>query len=122
MTNRDLLDIFKSKYPEVPVDDYRPVDEIFLPTDLPGIIVWTKDGDVIAFFLGKKNQLEPCPFCPDGKAVLKSYRLVDYEPERFYVECASCGATVGMYCNGMRCNCTAEQAIRLWNHRREVKE
>lgn len=121
MTNRELLDLFRTKYPGISIDDCRPAEKMFIPTDLPGIVVWTKEGDVIVFFLGKNNQLAPCPFCPDGQAVLKSYRY-DHEPERYYVECTSCGATVGEFCNEKRCNYTAAQAIRMWNCRREVEK
>ena len=50
MTNGDVLQIFKEKYPDVSVDDYRPLSDMFIPQSQPGIVIWAKEGDVIVYF------------------------------------------------------------------------
>lgn len=48
MTNKEILDDFKSKY-RVTVSDYRPLCASFVE-DMQGITIWTGEGDVILYF------------------------------------------------------------------------
>lgn len=50
MTNGDILREFKDKYPGICVDDYRPLSDTFIPQSRPGIMIWTKEGDMIIYF------------------------------------------------------------------------
>lgn len=50
MTNGDILRIFNEKYPDVSVNDYRPLSDMFIPQSQPGIVIWAKNGDVIVYF------------------------------------------------------------------------
>lgn len=48
MTNKEIYDIFRKKYPEIGVSDYRPFD----PKQVNGmqaVTIWTDKGDVILF-------------------------------------------------------------------------
>lgn len=49
MTNRDILDIFESRYPDIKVDDYRPLWDEFVK-DKEGITIWLKNGDMLMYF------------------------------------------------------------------------
>lgn len=58
-TWEDLYKQFIREYPKVKAADYRPYVEGFLPTGRPGIIVWLKNGDVIAYIpkhIGMKKE------------------------------------------------------------------
>ena len=57
MTWGEIYKQFKSEYPKTEVSDYRPFVEEWLPRDRAGIIVWLKNGDVIAYF-SKKTEAE----------------------------------------------------------------
>ena len=48
MTNKEILDDFKSKY-QITVSDYRPLSAEFVE-DMQGITIWTEAGDVILYF------------------------------------------------------------------------
>lgn len=48
MTNKEILDDFKSKY-QITVSDYRPLCAEFVE-DMQGITIWTEEGDVILYF------------------------------------------------------------------------
>lgn len=49
MTNRDIFAIFKSRYPDIKVDDYRPLWIEFVK-DKEGITIWVDNGDMIMYF------------------------------------------------------------------------
>lgn len=57
MTWGEIYKQFKKEYPKTEVSDYRPFVEEWLPRDRAGIIVWLKNGDVIAYF-SKKTEAE----------------------------------------------------------------
>ena len=48
-TNGDLFVRFKEGYPGIPVSDYRPLVYDWIK-DMPGILIWTENGDVFAYF------------------------------------------------------------------------
>lgn len=48
MTNKEILDDFRSKY-KIPLADYRPLCIGFVK-DMEGITIWTEEGDVILYF------------------------------------------------------------------------
>ena len=64
MTYRDLLNIFKQRYPGIGVHDYRPAVKMHIPMHMPGIVLWTEQGDVIVFYLNENElgKLASCPF------------------------------------------------------------
>ena len=49
MTWGEIYRQFKKEYPKTEVSDYRPFVEGYLPRRRPGIIVWLKNGDVLAY-------------------------------------------------------------------------
>ena len=49
MTYGDIYKQFTQEYPKAEVTDYRPYVEGYLPFRRPGIIVWLKNGDVLAY-------------------------------------------------------------------------
>lgn len=49
MTNEQIMNIFKENYPEMEIDDYRPLVLDFAH-DKKGITIWTKNGDLIFYF------------------------------------------------------------------------
>lgn len=57
MTWGDIYKQFTKEFPKAAATDYRPYVEGYLPFRRPGIIVWLKNGDVIAYF-PKKNGTE----------------------------------------------------------------
>ena len=81
MTYRDLLDIFKQRYPGIDVHDYRPAVKMHIPTHLPGIVIWTEKGDVIVFFL-QENELEKLASCPFEELV-GAYEIVSKTKTNF---------------------------------------
>lgn len=54
MTNKEILEIFEEKYPQVAISDYRPLSALFVE-DRQGITIWTDKGDIIFFFPGTKG-------------------------------------------------------------------
>ena len=56
MTYAELLEIFRKEYPGIDISDFRPAVEMHIPKDRPGIVIWTKQGDVIVFFPEKKKK------------------------------------------------------------------
>ena len=49
MTNKEIFEIFKERYPEIKVNDYRQ----FCPDFVNGkqtVTIWTDKGDIILFF------------------------------------------------------------------------
>ena len=57
MTWGDIYKQFTKEFPKAEATDYRPYVEGYLPFRRPGIIVWLKNGDVIAYF-PKKDRTE----------------------------------------------------------------
>ena len=49
MTNKDIMSIFKSRYPELKVDDYRPLWTEYV-RDKKGITIWLDNGDILLYF------------------------------------------------------------------------
>ena len=49
MKNAEILEIFRKNYPEVKVEDYRPLWTEFTE-NRQGITIWTENGDVILYF------------------------------------------------------------------------
>ena len=45
MTNGEIFKIFKEKYPQMNISDYRPLSSRFV-TDMQGITIWTDEGDL----------------------------------------------------------------------------
>ena len=80
MTYRDLLNIFKQRYPGIDVHDYRPAVKMHIPNHLPGIVIWTEQGDLIVFYL-QENELEKLTSCPFEEPVGK-YQIVQQEKRR----------------------------------------
>lgn len=52
----DIYKQFKKEYPKTEVSDYRPFVEGYLPWRRSGIIVWLKNGDVLAYFPKTQKQ------------------------------------------------------------------
>ena len=50
MTNKEILDVFTERYPNVSVNDYRPIADMYMPKGRQGITIWTDTNDVILFF------------------------------------------------------------------------
>ena len=48
MTNQDIYNIFRKRYPDMKVSDYRPLSNLFRPKG-QGITIWTDNNDVILF-------------------------------------------------------------------------
>ena len=55
MTNRDIMSIFKGRYPELKVDDYRPLWDEFVK-DKEGITIWLENGDTLMYFPNTENK------------------------------------------------------------------
>ena len=55
-TYGEIFKEFKDKYPIPKVEDYRPFDSEFIK-DKSGIVVWLKNGDMVAYF-PKSNIIE----------------------------------------------------------------
>ena len=55
MTNREIFEIFKEKYPQMNISDYRPLSSRFVK-DMQGITIWTDEGDIIMFFPGEQRR------------------------------------------------------------------
>jgi len=49
MTNGDIFKLFKERFPELEVDDYRPLDHAFAE-ERSGITIWLKNGDMLLYF------------------------------------------------------------------------
>ena len=49
MTNKEIYIIFMTRYPNMPIDDYRPLSNIHRPKG-QGITLWTDNGDMILYF------------------------------------------------------------------------
>lgn len=49
MTNKDIMSIFKGRYPELKVDDYRPLWTGYV-RDKEGITIWLENGDTFMYF------------------------------------------------------------------------
>lgn len=49
MTNGEIYKLFKEKYPDIKISDYRPLANMFIPKT-EGITIWTSEGDVILYF------------------------------------------------------------------------
>ena len=64
MTNKEILEIFKEKYPETNISDYRPLSARFVK-DMQGVTIWTEKGDIIFFFPGKIGETK------DGHEAIK---------------------------------------------------
>ena len=50
MTWGDIYKQFTKEFPKAEATDYRPYVEGYLPYRRLGIIVWLKNGDVLAYF------------------------------------------------------------------------
>lgn len=74
MTNKEILDNFKSKY-RITVSDYRPLCAEFVE-NMEGITIWTDEGDVILYFPKQRlmGRWKPCEnskdLPPSGTACL----------------------------------------------------
>ena len=49
ITNGDLFNKFKTDYPDLEVEDYRPFHLDFVGDRL-GITIWLKNGDILLYF------------------------------------------------------------------------
>lgn len=47
MTNAEMIETFKNRYPEIEVCDYRPA---CIPSDGQCITIWLKNGDAIIYY------------------------------------------------------------------------
>lgn len=50
MTNGDILKTFNEKYPELKVQDYRPLCPEMFTHDLVGVTIWLDNGDVLQYY------------------------------------------------------------------------
>lgn len=50
MTNAEVLNLFKEKYPKSEVTDYRPLCPEMFTKELKGITIWLGNGDVIQYY------------------------------------------------------------------------
>jgi len=50
LTNWEILEIFKKKFPKAIWEDYRPLCPEMYTDDLVGITIWLKNGDVIQYY------------------------------------------------------------------------
>ena len=57
MTFEDIYKQFIHEYPKAEATDYRPYEKEFIPPTRSGIIVWLKNGDILAY-LPKKVRTE----------------------------------------------------------------
>lgn len=57
MTNEEIKKLFEKNYPEVKINDYRPLDKDFAE-DRQGITIWTENGDVIFYYPKQKKDMK----------------------------------------------------------------
>ena len=50
MTIGEALKIFRDKYPEIKVKDYRPLASELFTNNWKGITIWLENGDVIQYY------------------------------------------------------------------------
>ena len=77
LTNEEIYKLFRIKYPDLQVTDYRPADFAFVE-GMYGITVWLENGDTLLYFPsqncrgckynGKQTKIaygefSPCSFC-----------------------------------------------------------
>ena len=55
MTNRDIMSIFKGRYSELKVDDYRPLCNEFVKGK-EGITIWLENGDILMYFPNTESE------------------------------------------------------------------
>ena len=49
MTNSEIYNKFRLSYPDLHVDDYRPISD-FLTDNRQGITVFLKNGDILVYY------------------------------------------------------------------------
>ena len=69
MRYSEMIKLFKQKYPDAYVDDYRPASIEYVK-DKCGITIWLANGDVMLWFPKEENDFKPCVFC-GGTAIYK---------------------------------------------------
>lgn len=57
MTNEKLIRLFKQRFPDIDVDDFRPWS-IELVKGRFGITVYLKNGDILQYFPNPENDLD----------------------------------------------------------------
>lgn len=55
LTNSDILKLFKEKYPDIKVSDYRQLNWLYVDSKI-GITIWTDNGDMILYFPKISNE------------------------------------------------------------------
>ena len=50
MTNGEILDLFKERYSEINIIDYRPLCPELFTHDLVGITIWLDNGDILQYY------------------------------------------------------------------------
>lgn len=50
MTNGEMRKLLSERHPDLEIIDYRPLDNMYIPQNTPGIIAYTKNGDVFIYF------------------------------------------------------------------------
>lgn len=54
LINEELFSLFKENYPNIEVEDYRPLCPQLFTTNLQGITIWLKNGDIIQYYPRQK--------------------------------------------------------------------
>ena len=57
MTNGEIYNKFRLNYPDLDVDDYRPISD-FLTDNRQGITVFLKNGDILVYYPQTENNVE----------------------------------------------------------------
>ncbi len=121
MTNKEIYDVFRQRYPEVGVSDYRPADSAFV-ANLRGITIWTHRGDTILFFPKHTKKLSGCPFC-GGESKIIWNRTADYLGDFPVISCTNgcCEMVLQELENNVSMSLAEkeEYAIDKWNRRAE---
>ena len=50
LVNKEIMDMFKENYPNIEVEDYRPLCPQLFTANLQGVTIWLKNGDIIQYY------------------------------------------------------------------------
>ena len=133
LTNEDIKSILRERHPEIKIDDYRPLCNMYIPKNNLGILFWTKNGDCFAYYpdLNTKEpeqyrkhrenimeKLKPCPCCgAEATLIAKIYNDCFPIKRTAYVYCSECGIQTGVYTDDNNDNSHIKKAITVWNNR-----
>ena len=58
MTNGEILKLFKERYSDINVIDYRPLCPELFTNDLVGVTIWLDNGDVLQYYPREAQPIE----------------------------------------------------------------